>query len=183
MHLYHLDLFVLLSWTTYQRAPFLSATLTPTLHATLASACRATGASPIEIGATGDEVRCLIRVPPSLSITDLAARMKGLSAHVINQDFPQGRRFRWETSYQASSVGKNEISRIQAELRDLTHVGALGDETVRDLDSASLLAMARHLLVSDAENAVDDDEDGDENDDDVNDVIDVELVFDEAFAS
>jgi REP element-mobilizing transposase RayT len=176
MHLYHLDLYVLLSWTTYQRAPFLSATLTPTLHATLASACRATGASPIEIGATSDEVRCLIRVPPSLSITDLAARMKGLSAHVINQDFPDGRRFRWETSYQASSVGKSEIAQTQTDLRTLTQVGALGDETVRDLDSASLLAMARHLLVGGAENA---DNEGDE----FNDVIDVELVFDEAFAS
>ncbi|MFO0660493.1 MAG: transposase [Polyangiaceae bacterium] len=148
MTLRYPELYVLLSWTTYQRTPRLDPSIVPLLNHSLASACRAAGASPIAMGVTEEEVRCLMQVPPSLALTELAARMKGLSAHLVNNGHNGGRVFRWESDFHAQSVGKAELARTIEELRAMGPKQSIGEETFKDTDGAALRALARYLAES-----------------------------------
>jgi putative transposase len=80
--------------------------------------CRELRAEIVAFDGERDHVHLLLRYPPSVSISDLAGRLKGASSRLLRQSRPDiARRFRkdvlWSPSYFATSCGGAPIAVIR----------------------------------------------------------------------
>ncbi len=96
--------------TKYRRPVFTGAMLTSSEHL-MADICTELGAQLREFNGETDHVHLLVHYPPSLAISTLANRLKGVSSRRLRQQHPSqirkylwGQHF-WSPSYFAASCG------------------------------------------------------------------------------
>lgn len=104
--------------TKYRRRVLTDPMLT-TCQQFMTDVCTATGAELREFNGEADHVHLLAHYPPSISISTLANRLKGVSARRLRQQYPiHVRKYLWGThfwspSYFAASCGGAPLSIIK----------------------------------------------------------------------
>ncbi|HEX5726214.1 MAG TPA: IS200/IS605 family transposase [Longimicrobiaceae bacterium] len=106
------QLFVHLVWSTWDRAPFLTAQIQPLVYDCLQGECSRLGADVIAIGGIEDHVHLLARIPTTVSIAGLVKQLKGSSSHLVSHRL--GETFKWQGGYGAFTVSKSNVPRVRS---------------------------------------------------------------------
>jgi REP element-mobilizing transposase RayT len=109
----HTELYLHLVWATYRRHPLVTPELQPRIYGAICDQCAKVRADVIAIGGMADHTHLLLRLPSTLSVADLARRVKGGSSHVADQA-AGSRSFRWQDGYGAFSVSRSIVPRVRS---------------------------------------------------------------------
>jgi REP element-mobilizing transposase RayT len=96
-------LVVHLVWATAHRSPCLSEAVDADLASLVASVSQRIGCRALGVGNASDHVHVIAVHPPTLSVSELARRLKGATSRVLAFRLPQG--FAWQQGYFAESLG------------------------------------------------------------------------------
>jgi REP element-mobilizing transposase RayT len=107
------QLYLHFTWATWDRHPFLAASIRSRVYQCIQAECGRVGAEVIAIGGIEDHVHLLVRVPATLAPANLAKQVKGASSHLVNHEIARGETFKWQGGYGVFSVSKREVPRIR----------------------------------------------------------------------
>jgi putative transposase len=111
----HHRLYVHLVWTTRDRVASLDAARAAYLAEHLPMIARNERARVLALGVVTTHVHVLMRLHPTTNIPQLLQRMKGKSAHGINETTPSARHvFKWAKGYSVTSVSLGGVERVLA---------------------------------------------------------------------
>jgi REP element-mobilizing transposase RayT len=109
-------LHVHLVWSVVDREPLLTDAIRPWLWAAIAEQARSLGSEFVVVGGMADHVHVLTELPTTLSVAELAQRLKGGSSRLVG--LHNGPALRWQKGYGALSVGRNERDVIENYIRN-----------------------------------------------------------------
>jgi putative transposase len=98
-------------FSTKDRAPHISPTIAPRLHAYLGGIARNRDCSAIAVGGIEDHVHLLIAIHPSIALADLVRDLKSNSSKWMHEDAGIAA-FGWQTGYAAFSVSQSAADRV-----------------------------------------------------------------------
>jgi REP element-mobilizing transposase RayT len=107
----------------------------------LSAGCEELGAEPVAVGGTDDHVHVLVRLPATLSLSELMRRIKGASAHLATHQLAPGEFFKWQGGYGAFSVSPRHLGRVRdyiARQREHHAIGSLLPTLEPEYDHADL---------------------------------------------
>ncbi len=94
-------------FSTKGRAALIDDELRPRLHSYVGGIIRELGGTAIAVGGTADHVHVLLRLPPSVSMSDAMRVVKTNSSRWVHETSPNRRSFAWQTGYGAFSVSES----------------------------------------------------------------------------
>lgn len=104
-------LYVHATWSTWDRAPFLTAEVREQVYLCIRSECAKTGSEVVAIGGIEDHVHVLFRLAATASVAAVVKQMKGSSSHLANRRIlPRG--FKWQDGYNADSVSRRSLAHV-----------------------------------------------------------------------
>jgi REP element-mobilizing transposase RayT len=106
------QLYLHLVWATWDRYPYLSPELQRRVYECIQAECVAVDVDVLAIGGVEDHVHLLVRIPATVSVADLAKRVKGASTHMVNHDVRPPFYFKWQGGYGAFTVSKRHVPMI-----------------------------------------------------------------------
>jgi len=109
--------FIHVTFATFDRAPLITPSLRPHLHAFLGGIARNIGCKPIEIGGVADHAHALIELNPKISISELVSKLKSNSSRWIREAEAHPA-FNWQRGYGAFSVCPREVEKIRRYIRE-----------------------------------------------------------------
>lgn len=112
------QLYVHLVWTTHQREPLITAPLAKRLAACIRAECETLGARVLALGGVADHVHLLVELPATVSVAQVAQRVKGASSHLVNHELAPEGGFRWQTGYGAFSLSPEDVERLVRYIRN-----------------------------------------------------------------
>ena len=116
----------MLSFSTFDRAPYLADEIQSDTHAYVGGLLRELRAIPIAVGGTSDHVHLLTRLPTYLTLADCIRVVKTNSSRWVKERWPERRAFAWQAGYGASSVSESNrltvIRTIQNQERHHQHI-------------------------------------------------------------
>jgi len=117
------QLYVHLTWSTWDRLPLITKIIQSRLYASIANKCRQLKCKPLAIGGTEDHVHLLVRLHPTVAIAILVKEVKGTSSHLVTHELTPGEFFKWQGGYGAFTIHKEDVSRLKAyiENQELHH--------------------------------------------------------------
>jgi putative transposase len=110
-------LFYHLVWATKGRAPVLTPEMEPTLERSMRTTIDGMRGIPHAVGFMPDHVNVAASIPPSVTVADVVARLKGASSHAVNQAYPAAG-FAWQADYGVLSFGEKNLPDVLAYVRD-----------------------------------------------------------------
>jgi REP element-mobilizing transposase RayT len=105
-------------WATLRRRPILSASFDAVLATILGRKASDIGCWVLAVGSASDHVHVLVRLAPSVPLADLVQRLKGASAHDVNQHRLLPEHLAWQAGYWAESFGPADAQPLIDYLRD-----------------------------------------------------------------
>jgi REP element-mobilizing transposase RayT len=84
------------------------------LYSVIQEECTRCGAAMIAIGGIEDHVHVLVRLPTTISISDLVKRLKGASSHFVNHAVRPDLTFRWQGGYGAFTLSRSAVEKASA---------------------------------------------------------------------
>ena len=94
-------------FSTKGRVASIDDELRPRLHSYIGGIIRELGGSAIAVGGTADHVHVLLRLPPSVSMSDAMRVVKTNSSRWVHETTPNLGSFAWQTGYGAFSVSES----------------------------------------------------------------------------
>jgi REP element-mobilizing transposase RayT len=105
------QLYVHLVWATLERLPLVTTELEPHVWDEVSRACDWNNAKAIAVGGLPDHVHLLARLPPRLSLLELAEAVKEASAKLVLERLRPGSLFRWQDAFGAASLSVDSVPR------------------------------------------------------------------------
>ncbi len=117
------QLYVHLTWSTWDRLPLITEIIQPRLYASIANKCRQLKCKPLAIGGMEDHVHLLVRLHPTVAIATLVKEVKGTSSHLMTHEITPGEFFKWQGGYGAFTIRKEDVPRLKTyiENQELRH--------------------------------------------------------------
>jgi putative transposase len=117
---YYSEIHLHIVWHTKNSVPLLNAALEPMAHRFLRRRIVETpGAFVHEIGGIEDHVHVVVTIPPTLLISDWIGKLKGGSAHDVNQEAGKLQKvLQWQTGYGVVSFGTGDLEWVKAYARN-----------------------------------------------------------------
>ncbi len=100
---------------TKGRLPLLNESLEPQMHSYLGGIVRNLGGTAFEINGIEDHVHLLVKVPPTIAVSDFLRKLKSSSSKWANENF-RGR-FAWQRRYGAFSVSASMFEQVRKYIR------------------------------------------------------------------
>lgn len=125
---YYSEINLHLVWHTKGNSPLLTPEIEPLAHAILKQRIIDTpGAFVHEIGGIENHVHLAITVPPTLLISEFIGRLKGGTAHDVNQRRGrQAKVLEWQGGYGVVSFGTRDLPWVREYIRNQREHHALG---------------------------------------------------------
>ena len=107
-------------WHTKNNIPLLNTTVEPMAHRFVKKRIVETvGAFVHEIGGIEDHVHVVVTIPPTLLISDWVGKLKGGSAHDVNQEAGKLQKvLQWQAGYGVVSFGTGDLEWFRAYVRN-----------------------------------------------------------------
>jgi REP element-mobilizing transposase RayT len=117
------QLYVHLTWSTWDRLSLISKIIQSRLYASIANKCRQLKCEPLAIGGMEDHVHLLIRLHTSVALATLIKEVKGTSSHLVTHEITPEELFKWQGGYGAFTIRKKDVLRVKAyiENQELNH--------------------------------------------------------------
>ena len=127
----HAAIFIHLVWATWGRQPLLTPDFSPRVQRVVVDKAQECGAEVLAIGGVEDHLHLLVRLPTTMNIATLMKQIKGSSAYFVAHQLAPGSNFRWQGSYGAFSVGRQQIGSVCAYIARQREHHAANDPLVR----------------------------------------------------
>ncbi|HET7036250.1 MAG TPA: IS200/IS605 family transposase [Thermomicrobiaceae bacterium] len=105
-------LFYHLVWATRRREPLIGPELETELHQLMHEAAARNKVTVHASGGVADHVHLVVSIPPAISVADAVQRIKGASAHALNDRIGGG--FAWQAEYGATSFAERHLPEVMA---------------------------------------------------------------------
>jgi REP element-mobilizing transposase RayT len=103
-------------YATKERSPLITNALRLKLHEYLGGTVRGLGGIALEINGTADHVHLLVKLKPTISVSEFLQKLKANSSRWANQI--TNRRFAWQSRYGAFTVSESQVGRVRAYVRN-----------------------------------------------------------------
>lgn len=121
-------------WATVHRTATLRPEFDGWFAGLAADVCRRIGCDLLAAGNGKDHVHVLLRMAPSIALSDVAGRLKGTSSHAWNAR-ASGTPLRWQTGYWARSIEQESLGPLVVYVRE---------QRVRHAATTTLAAWEQH---------------------------------------
>ena len=111
------ELYIHLVWTTWKRSNLIEPEFERRLYRYIASVSQNMGCKILAINGTTDHVHVLVKMPPSISVSEVVHRIKGASSRFVNDEIRPDYYFKWQAKYGAFSVSKRDLPRVTAYIK------------------------------------------------------------------
>lgn len=99
-----------LVWATKERQPLIKLDREAELYRYIVAKADDIGCIIHAIGGVEDHIHVVVSIPPTLAIADFVKRIKGSSAHHLNQFLSaSGHKFGWQEGYGVFSMGSKQL--------------------------------------------------------------------------
>ena len=110
--LYHLV------FSTKNRIPLVTAGIREDLYSYIGGIIRGERGTLLEIGGMPDHVHLLVKLRPTISMSEMLNRIKAKSSKWVNEERAKLRKFGWQEGYAAFSVSESQVRRVRAYTRN-----------------------------------------------------------------
>jgi len=110
-HAFH-QLYYYFAWATHAREAQIHPSYRPELLRILHEEATKRGGWPIRHNAMLDHVHLLVRLPPTVTVSDFIGQVKGATAHHVNQDLKPSVKLRWQEGYGVLTLRKDELEKV-----------------------------------------------------------------------
>jgi REP element-mobilizing transposase RayT len=76
------------------------------------------GGWPIRHNAMPDHVHLLVRLPPSVRVSDFIGQVKGATAHRVNEEIKPNFKLTWQEGYGVLTLRKDELDKVSRYIDD-----------------------------------------------------------------
>ena len=104
-------------FSTYERVPLIDKELQRVLFPFLGGKVRSQRGVLIEVGGMPDHVHCLLKIPPSQTVSDMVRAIKSSSSAWIKGLRPD-QPFRWQVGYGAFTVSPSQVESVRRYIRN-----------------------------------------------------------------
>jgi len=91
------------------------------LSRALGAECARLNAEVLAIGGVEDHVHLLLRLPATLSLSELLKQLKGTSAHLVTHQLAPDAFFKWQGGYAAFSVSPRHLRQVADYIANQRH--------------------------------------------------------------
>ena len=113
----HTNLLYHLVFSTKQRMPMISDELAAELHPYLGGIVRGEHGEPLAIGGVSDHVHLLVKLKPTVAVSDFLRQLKANSSRWINEEKWKIHKFGWQDGYGAFTVSRSQVERVTEYIR------------------------------------------------------------------
>ena len=110
-HAFH-QLYYHFTWSTHGRAALIRRDCRASVLKIVNEEAKKRGGWPIRHNAMPDHVHLLVRLPPSIAISDFIGRVKGATAHRVNEAGVSGFKLKWQEGYGVLTLRKDEVDKV-----------------------------------------------------------------------
>ncbi|HLA83218.1 MAG TPA: IS200/IS605 family transposase [Thermoguttaceae bacterium] len=110
-HAFH-ELYYHFTWSTHSRTATIRRDDRSMLLKIVNEEAKKLGAWPIRHNAMPDHVHLLVRLPPTITVSDFIGRVKGAVSHRVNQEVRPGVKMKWQEGYGALTLRREEIEKV-----------------------------------------------------------------------
>ena len=128
-HAFH-QLYYHFAWSTHSRIAVLRRDLRPKLLMIINDEAKKSGGWPIRHNAMPDHVHLLVRLPPTVTVSEFIGRVKGATSHRFNEEIRPNCPIQWQEGYGVVSLRKGEVEKVSRYIdKQETHhrLGKLSD--------------------------------------------------------
>jgi putative transposase len=117
---YYSELHLHIVWHTKASMPLLTEEVEPFVHRYLRGYLINTpGAFICEVRGTETHVHVAVSIAPTVLVSELIGKLKGASAHEVNQKLGRGRKLlEWQSGYGVVSFGTKDLEWVKAYVRN-----------------------------------------------------------------
>jgi putative transposase len=108
------SLLVHVVFSTKDRAPDLPPELSARLFPYMGGIVRELKAVPMIVNGPADHIHALLTIPPASSLADLIRVLKTNSSRWVHEQFPERKRFGWQSGYGAFTVSSSRAEDVRA---------------------------------------------------------------------
>ena len=110
-HAFH-QLYHHVTWATHSREPLIHRKWRPQLLQIMGEEVRKRGGWLIRHNAMPDHAHLLVRLPPTVRISDFLGEVKGATAYRVNHHLNPKFKLRWQEGYGVLSLRKAELAKV-----------------------------------------------------------------------
>src|SRR5882672_11418473 len=103
-------------YATKERAPLITSALRPKLLQYLGGTVRGLDGIPIEINGISDHVHLLVRLRPTISVSEFLSKLKSSSSAWAKRQTLG--RFAWQARYGAFTVSESQVEHVRRYIRN-----------------------------------------------------------------
>jgi len=113
-----LALYLHLVWATWDRQPLITPVIERALYRNIESEARDMRCTVLALSGTEDHVHLAVKYPATVSVAELVKQVKGVSSHFVNETLqPETHGFKWQGSYGAFTISRDDVDRVVAYIR------------------------------------------------------------------
>jgi len=101
-------------WATHARDPHLHRSFRADFLGLLNEEAHTRGGKPIRHNAMPDHVHLLVRLPPSVAVSEFIGQVKGATAFRVNRDLKPKFKLVWQEGYGAMTLRRDELAKVIA---------------------------------------------------------------------
>ena len=113
----HTNLLYHLVFSTKQRLPMISAALAAELYPYLGGGVRGEGGILLEVGEMPDHIHLLLKLKPTIAVSDFLRQLKANSSKWINDEKFKIHKVGWQDGYGAFTVSRSQVSVVSEYIR------------------------------------------------------------------
>ena len=135
-HAFH-QLFYHFAWATHAREPHIYRALREGLLQILNEEVKNRHGWPIRHNAMPDHVHLLVRLSPTITVSDFIGHVKGAASHRVNEEIHPSFQLKWQEGYGALTLRKDELENVSRYIdnQEIDHsTGKLSDLLERTAD-------------------------------------------------
>lgn len=110
-HTFH-QLYYHFIWGTHSREPLIDRAWRPQLLEILNQEVKTRGGSPIRHNAMPDHVHLLVRLPPTVLLSEFIGQVKGATSFRVNKELQPNPKLRWQEGYGVLSLRQDEVKSV-----------------------------------------------------------------------
>lgn len=102
-------------WSTYKREPLITTVVEKVIFEAIIAKSKSMGGRVYAVNGIADHIHVAVSFPPTVAGVEWLRNVKGLSAHNVNESFPnQESLFRWQHGYGLLTFGKRNLDMVVA---------------------------------------------------------------------
>ena len=110
-HAFH-QLYYHFAWSTHSRAALIDREYRPELLRIVNEEAKKRGGWPIRHNSMPDHVHLLVRLPPTVKVSDFIGQVKGAVSHRVNEEIRPSFKLKWQEGYGVLTLRKDEIEKV-----------------------------------------------------------------------